>query len=105
MNLQILEQIRTLKRKLLPNDKLILFGSQARGDANENSDWDLLILLNKPFRTVNDADDYGYPFAELGWKYGKYFSAKVFTVSEWEKQKPSLFYKNVEHDGIEITEK
>ena len=102
MDRQILNRIRQLKREILPNDKMILFGSQARGDARDDSDWDLLILLNKSVRTMDDYDNYAYPFAELGWTYGKHFSAKVFTVSEWEKQRFSLFYKNVEHEGIEI---
>ncbi len=102
INQQILEQIRLLKRTVLPNDRLILFGSQARGDGNDSSDWDLLILLNKPTHTFSDYGKYGYPFTELGWKLGKYFSAKVFTLIEWEKQKSSLFYKNVEQDKIEI---
>jgi predicted nucleotidyltransferase len=102
MNQQILEQIRTLKRDILPNEKLILFGSQARGDESETSDWDLLILLNKSIRTSDDYDNYGYPFTELGWTYGQYFSPKIYTTTEWEQRKPSLFYKNVEHDGIEI---
>ncbi|MDR0691892.1 MAG: nucleotidyltransferase domain-containing protein [Prevotellaceae bacterium] len=102
MNQQIIEQIRQLKRAVLPHDRLILYGSQARGDAKDDSDWDLLILLNKSSRTWNDYGNYGYPFAELGWTLGYYFSAKVFTLSEWEKQTHSLFYKNVTHDGIEI---
>jgi predicted nucleotidyltransferase len=102
MDRQILNHIKQLRREILPNDKMILFGSQARGDEQEDSDWDLLILLNKPVRTMGDYDNYAYPFTELGWTYGKYFSVKLFTVLEWEKQKPSLFYKNVEHDGLEI---
>jgi predicted nucleotidyltransferase len=40
MNQQIFNEIQTLKRKILPNEKLILFGSQARGDAREDSDYD-----------------------------------------------------------------
>ncbi|MDR3268304.1 MAG: nucleotidyltransferase domain-containing protein [Tannerella sp.] len=99
---QILEHIRTLKRDIMPNEKLILFGSQARGDEREDSDWDLLVLLNKPTLSADDDDNYGYPFAEMGWKYGVYLSTKVYTVSEWEKRSPSPFYKNVQHDGIEI---
>ena len=103
MNKQILKEIRTLKRRILPNEKLYLFGSQARGDAREDSDWDLLILLNKDKRNFNeDFDKYGYPFTEIGWKYGTYISPKLYTVSDWEGRKPTPFYKNVEHDKIEI---
>jgi len=60
MKNQILENIRTLKRQILPNEKLILFGSQARGDAHEDSDWDLLVLLNKNESNFNeDYSKYG----------------------------------------------
>ncbi len=102
MNTQIFEQIRQLKRQIMPNEKLILFGSQARGDANEDSDWDLLVLLNKPKSERDDYDNYGWPFTEIGMPYGTYISPKIYTVAEWERQKPSLFYKFVEQDGIEI---
>ncbi|GHT51741.1 hypothetical protein AGMMS49982_09990 [Bacteroidia bacterium] len=102
MNQQIFKEIQTLKRQIMPNDKLILFGSQARGDERPESDWDLLVLLDKPALEKDDDDNYGYPFAEMGCKHGVYLSAKVYTTKEWEKRKPSPFYKNVEHDGIEI---
>lgn len=43
----IFKSIRSLGMKVLPSDaNLILFGSQARNDAHEESDWDLLILIN-----------------------------------------------------------
>jgi predicted nucleotidyltransferase len=102
MNTDIFKNIQTLKRQLLPNDRLILFGSQARGDARPDSDWDLLVLLNKPEKEFQDEDIYGYPFAEIGFPTGTYISAKVFTEQDWKQQKPSLFYKNIEKDGIEI---
>ena len=50
MNQQIFNEIQSLKRQILPNERLILFGSQARGDAREDSDWDLVVLLNKEKR-------------------------------------------------------
>lgn len=103
MNQQIFENIRALKRQLLPNDRVILFGSQARGDARPDSDWDLLVILNKEKRQYNeDFDKYAYPFIELGMKNNILLNAKIFTVKEWERQRPSLFYKNVEKDKIEI---
>jgi predicted nucleotidyltransferase len=102
MNTQILENIRTLKRQILPNDRMILFGSQARGDARPDSDWDLLVLLNKEKKTFEDEDTYGYPFAEMGLKYKTYISVKMYTEKDWNKRKPTPFYKNVEQDGIKI---
>ena len=102
MNTQILENIRTLKRQLLPNDRMILFGSQARGDARPDSDWDLLVLLDKGKKEFEDEDIYGYPFAEMGLKHKTYMSVKMYTKKEWDKRKPTPFYKNVQKDGIEI---
>ena len=47
-NSLILNKIQALGKKIIPDDgHLFLYGSQARGDYNEQSDWDLLILLNK----------------------------------------------------------
>ena len=102
MNTQILENIRTLKRQLLPNDRMILFGSQARGDAREDSDWDLLVLLDKEKKTFEDEDNYGYPFDKIGWNYGIAINTIIYSIKEWEKRKITPFYKNVERDGIEI---
>ncbi len=98
----ILESIRQIKRKVLPDETLILFGSQARGDANEDSDWDLLIILNKSKREFEDFDRYAFPFVKIGWEFDELISPKIYTQKEWEHSKPSLFYKNVQSEGIEI---
>jgi len=103
MNKQILENIRSLKRQLIPNERLILFGSQARGDARPDSDWDLLLLLNKQEITLEDERLYAYPFTKLGWDFGAYFSVKLYSESDWERRSFTPFYKNVEQDGINIT--
>jgi predicted nucleotidyltransferase len=98
----IIDNIKKTKKKILPNDKLILFGSQARYNASNDSDWDMLILLDKKEITKDDFSTYAYPFVELGWKFGEYFSMKLYTVSEWMKRKSSPFFKNVEKEGIEL---
>ena len=103
MNTQIFEQIRQLKRQIMPNEKLILFGSQARGDAHEESDWDLLVLLNKEKITYEDENRYAYPFAEMGWDYGTYISVKMYTNKEWQNRSFTPFYHNVQKDGIIIS--
>ena len=100
MNQHIFNKIQTLKRQILPNEKVILFGSQARGDAREDSDWDLLVLLNKGKRNfIEDSNKYAYPFTEIELKYGK--MVMVYTTKEWESH-PSILKYNVEREGIEI---
>jgi len=101
MDKQIFNEIQALKRQILPNERVILFGSQARGDARPDSDWDLLVLLNKKERNFDeDFDKYAYPFSEIGDKYGTCTIPIVLTVNDWET--PSMLRYNVEREGIEI---
>ena len=103
MNQHIFNEIQALKRQLLPNEKMILFGSQARGDAREDSDWDLLILLNKEKRNfIEDSRNYGYPFSELGWNYGVAINTIIYTTKQWKQGKIFPLYKNVMREGVEI---
>ena len=101
MNVHVFENICRLKRQLLPNDRMILFGSQARGDARPDSDWDLLLLLNKAKKEETD-EDKAFEFVMMGWEYGTYMSIKIYTNEQWEKRKFSPFYENVVNEGIEI---
>ena len=102
MDTAIFEDIRQLKRQLIPDEKLILFGSQARGDARSDSDWDLLLLLDKQEITFEDEWLYAYPFTKLGWSYGTYLSVKLYGKDDWKKRRFTPFYKNVEKEGISI---
>jgi len=102
MNELIFREIQALKRQLLPNDKVILFGSQARGDAREDSDWDLLVLIDKDKKTQEDEDTYAYPFVELGWNNGVSINSILYTKKQWEQGRIFPFYKNVMREGKEI---
>ena len=82
--------------------KAILFGSRARGDAKETSDWDILVLLDKERITAADMDDVSYPIRELGWKIDEMVNPIMYTMQEWGKKKATPFYKNVMEEGIAL---
>lgn len=97
------ELLRAIKETIISgnaNGKVILFGSQARGNAGADSDWDLLILLDKPRIESDDFDKIAYPLFELGWREGEQFSPKLYTFGEWQKRSFTQFYKNVQEEGI-----
>jgi predicted nucleotidyltransferase len=102
MNQQIFQEIQTLKRQILPNEKVILFGSQARGDARPDSDWDLLLIVNSNSTNLDDEIKYSYPFTKLGWTYNTDFNVLLYSKNDWEKRNFMPFYKNVVNEGIEI---
>lgn len=80
--------------------KVILFGSQARGDAHEDSDWDVLVLINKESLSPSDHDLYSYPFWELGWKIDAMIHPALYTLKDWNTKANPVFRTNVERDGI-----
>ena len=102
MNQQIFQEIQTLKRQILPNEKVILFGSQARGDAREDSDWDLLVIVNSNTTNLDDEIKYSYPFTKLGWIYNIDMNVLLYSKQEWEKRFFTPFYKNVIKEGLVI---
>lgn len=64
--------------------KAILFGSQARGTARDNSDWDILIILDKEKLMAADYDNITYPLTKLGWELGEEINPVMYTTKEWE---------------------
>ena len=66
---EVLKSIQKKAESIMPKDaKVILFGSRARRDAKADSDWDILVLLNKDKIDEQDHDNYTYPLWELGWQ-------------------------------------
>lgn len=99
---EVIKKLKKLGAKILPPDaRLFLYGSRARGDYKENSDWDLLLLLNRP-KQNDDYEKIAYPLMELGFDLGQYFSVHTYSNDEWEGMSFLPFYKNVERDKIAL---
>ncbi len=99
----IIQRIQSMGKQILPEgSNLWLYGSRARGDNRADSDWDLLVLLNRPHKEDTDFATISYPLMELGFDLGQYFSVHTYSQQEWDKMSFLPFYKNVEHDKIQL---
>ena len=99
----IINAISQKAKEITPKgSEVILFGSQARGDAREDSDWDVLVLLNKKKVSPTDIDEVAYPLRELGWDFGETINTILYTKEEWSRDVASPFYENVTREGIKL---
>lgn len=97
----IIQRIQTMGLQILPKgSNLWLYGSRARGDFRADSDWDLLVLVDKEKQVLQDFDQFAYPFIEMGWQIGQEINPMLYTRQEWEKRHFTPFYHNVEADKV-----
>lgn len=99
---QILEALHNRLQEIDPHARAFLFGSRARGTEHEGSDWDVLVLLDKPKVTLQDYNTYSYPLRELGWDMDETINPVLFSTKEWEANRFTLFNHNVRREGIAI---
>jgi predicted nucleotidyltransferase len=84
--------------------KLILYGSRARGDAADDSDLDLIALVDEKTPEIeNQLEDIAY---RLMWDHNfqPIISLKVFSEERFRQAtaKGLSFYRNVEREGVEL---
>ena len=100
---EILTRIREVAHRSLPKGaRAVLYGSHARGDAHQGSDWDILILLDKEKLEDSDYTYISYPFVMLGCDINEEINPIMYTKKEWNQFHFTPFYENVEHDGVQL---
>ena len=101
-------QIIAELKKRIPEDiryhikKLILFGSRARGDAGEDSDLDIIALVDEKNSEIeNKLGDAVY---SVMWDndFRPIISLKVFAESRFQNavERGFSFYRNVDEEGV-----
>ena len=77
---------------------IILFGSRARGDFYEGSDYDFLIVLKyKDQKVIKEIREIEVAFLD---KYDKLAASLIFTEDEWKERLNFSIAKNIQRDGI-----
>lgn len=105
MNLKdsyIPKRIRTCINPIDPDAKVIIFGSRARGDAKDESDWDILILTESPV-TYEIERSFRNNLFDLEIETGEVFSTMVYQNKIWEnRHNVTPLYRNIKREGINI---
>ena len=81
---EVVNQISQAIRRVAPTATAILYGSEARGDAREDSDIDVLILLDGDKMTLKHEMDVTGPLNEIEWQTGVLVSPTVMLRKQWE---------------------
>jgi predicted nucleotidyltransferase len=95
------EFARIVKRRLKNNlKKIILFGSHARGDYTDSSDYDILVIVDKKNRSTQDMilD----ACVEIMDNYYELIGCIVCDEKEWEMKKRFPIGLNILREGIEL---
>ena len=100
---EIVKQIRQAVRQTDPTATVILYGSEARGDARPDSDIDVLILLEGDKRDLQRESEMSGALYDVELATGVLVSPMIMLRSQWENRPfKTPFYINVVNEGIQL---
>jgi len=103
MNEEIIKRVKDAILNLEPSAEVILYGSRARNDYREYSDWDFLVLVDGPVDTAR-TDRIRRSLFEIELDADQIISSIIRSRQEWNSPRYSVvpLLKNIELEGIRL---
>lgn len=96
----IQQQIKKVVKDTDDSATAILYGSRAKAKARDDSDWDILILLNRPKVSLKDEQLFRHKLYDLELKIGQPISTFVYSLNDWNtKMSHTPLFKNIQREG------
>ena len=98
-----LDDIKRYLSKTYPGCRLILYGSKARGDSGQQSDIDLLIILNKQVDSKLERAIIHFAY-DLELKYDVVLGLMIESKNNWRSQlaKAMPIHWNIDREGVAL---
>ena len=103
MESKIVQKVKEAVTKIEPSAEIILYGSRARNDYREGSDWDFFVLVDGKVDYIR-TDKIRHQLHEIEWDTGEVLCAIVRSKGEWEDPQNEIIplFKNIRLEGIKI---
>lgn len=99
-NTEILKEIKKVVLEVDSEAEIVLFGSRARGDFNDESDWDILILVDKEETDFSFKRKIRNAVLKIQLMFGQAISTIIRNRSFWDELKATPFFCEVQKDGV-----
>ena len=103
MKEDLLKKVKEALGEIEPSAEIYLYGSRARQDSREDSDWDFLILVDGVVDTTR-TDRIRHRLYEIEWETDEVLSSIVRNRLEWNgpKYEAIPLRENIEREGLPL---
>ncbi len=81
-------------------ERVVLFGSRARGDARDDSDYDVAVFLRDLEDRAHDMDVLAYVSTDVLYDLGAVVHAMPYRAGAYKDSSPLMW--EIRHDGVDL---